>query len=526
MGSPSTIQRSLLDGTELITLYPSGLSKPGPIAVDPKENMLFWADSEEKVIECSDLSGGNRRVLLNGKQSNKLENILGIAVFDKYLYWVDSNAKFIGRINKKNGGNMKHVKGRVPYLSDIHAAVDIDKEELKSHPCFKNNGNCSHLCFTMKTNKNAQCSCPNNLVLQSDEKSCAEKTTCSPDQFPCKKEEKCIPINWVCDGHNDCTDASDEEDCPECDLKFSLCQDEGKCIPEEKLCDGIRDCASGNDEEGCCKENQFKCANDLLSCYDREKKCDGTNDCDDKSDEMGCDEAVNHSAPHTLSPYVIVAIVIGIFAIIMILVFLIACRRKSTDDLLDEREMITLTTLTETPSQPIKTKRSKKHQRFKPLLSPTLTLSETTYDRNHVTGASSSSSAVTQYPKETLNPPPSPVTDKSVCAGEVFDYTTNSPSVHSYKKHRRRHQHVPPPPTTPCSTDVCEDSEPYFRHNQFFNSSALELNYDSDPYPPPPTPRSHCFSDDMMSCPDSPTTERSYFNPYPPPPSPVANSDC
>lgn len=511
--------RSLLDGTEDIALFHSGLSKPGPIAIDTKEDMLFWADSEEKVIECSDLSGGNRRVLL--EDAKNLENILGIAVFQDYLYWVDSDAKLIGRINKKNGGDLKFVKGRVPYLSDIHAAVDIDKDELRSHPCSRNNGNCSHLCFTVKTSKVAQCSCPNNLVLKNDEKTCSEKTTCSPSHFTCKKEENCIPSNWVCDGHSDCKDRSDEENCPVCDPNYFQCQ-EGKCIPESKVCDATRDCDQGDDEEGCCeKESQIKCATNNV-CYDREQRCDGTIDCDDKSDESNCEEAVNHSVPHTLSPYVIVAIVIGIFAIIIIITFSIACRRKTTEDLLDDREMMSLTKVTETP---IKTKRSKKHDRCKPLLSPTLTLSEM-YDRNHVTGASSSSSAVTQYPKETLNPPPSPVTDKSVCAGEVFHYTTNSPSVHSYKKHRRRHQQVPPPPTTPCSTDVCEDSEPYFRHNQFFNSSALELNYDSDPFPPPPTPRSHCFSDDMLSCPDSPTTERSYFHPYPPPPSPVGNSDC
>jgi low density lipoprotein receptor-related protein 5/6 len=30
----------------------------------------------------------------------------------------------------------------------------------------------------------------------------------------------------------------------------------------------------------------------------------------------------------------------------------------------------------------------------------------------------------------------------------------------------------------------------------------------------------------MISCPPSPSTERSFSNPYPPPPSPVANSDC
>lgn len=485
--------------------------------------MLFWADTEDQVIECSDLSGGNRRTLVDGKQRNNLETVLGLAVFGQYLYWVDSDKKLIGRVNKKSGGEVQFVMDRVPNLSDIHAVMYMDKDKLRSHPCSRNNGNCSHLCFTQKTSKNAQCSCPNNLVLKPDEKLCAEKTTCPPTQFTCKNEN-CIPKNWLCDGSPDCPDHSDEEDCPICGPNFFQC-DNGDCIEEEKVCDGTNDCKNGGDEEGCCEESQRKCP-DNSKCYKKEKWCDGHYDCEDKSDEKNCNGPVNSSEPHTLSPYVIVAIVIGVFAIIVIGALLFACKRKTTEDLLDDRDMVALTKLTETPNNTIKTKRNKKHERCKPLLSPTLTLSETMYDRNHVTGASSSSSAVTQYPKETLNPPPSPVTDKSVCAGELFDYATNTSSVHSYKKHRRRHPQVPPPPTTPCSTDVCEDSEPYFRQNQFFNSSVLDINYDSDPYPPPPTPRSHCFSDDITSCPDSPTTERSYFNPYPPPPSPEATSDC
>uniref|UniRef100_A0A673HNR6 Low-density lipoprotein receptor-related protein 6-like n=1 Tax=Sinocyclocheilus rhinocerous TaxID=307959 RepID=A0A673HNR6_9TELE len=77
------------------------------------------------------------------------------------------------------------------------------------------------------------------------------------------------------------------------------------------------------------------------------------------------------------------------------------------------------------------------------------------YDRAHVTGASSSSSSSTKgsYFPPILNPPPSPATVRSQYTME-FGYSSNSPSTHrSYRPYSYRHF---APPTTPCSTDVCD----------------------------------------------------------------------
>ena len=97
-------------------------------------------------------------------------------------------------------------------------------------------------------------------------------------------------------------------------------------------------------------------------------------------------------------------------------------------------------------------------------------------------------------------------------------------------------RNIPPPPT-PCSTDVCEDSEPYVKtpHHQkhhatrrkrgnkyYTNVTNFDITYEPEPSPPPPTP---IMSDNNYeSCPPSPSTERSFFNPYPPPPSPATDS--
>ena len=171
--------------------------------------------------------------------------------------------------------------------------------------------------------------------------------------------------------------------------------------------------------------------------------------------------------------------------------------------------------------------------------------SGTLYDRNNLTGQSSSSSAstvVSAYPREPLNPPPSPVTERSqytiqsrICPSSIITPST-------YQSYRYQRARMPPPPT-PASTDAeslmdRSIAEHYCRRgphrcrstsSRFSGSTCTELGYDSDLFAPPPTPNTNYLSEATHfsdgECPPSPTaTERSYFNPYPPPPSPVTDT--
>ncbi|CAL4214238.1 unnamed protein product, partial [Meganyctiphanes norvegica] len=164
------------------------------------------------------------------------------------------------------------------------------------------------------------------------------------------------------------------------------------------------------------------------------------------------------------------------------------------------------------------------------------------FERTPVTGASSSSSSMTHYPRETLNPPPTPVADARPGAASCQPLCCHVPhhptpaTLHSYRHYKTRNR---PPPPTPCSTDVCDDSDfnssaGVFSHatpgcytspgSTTYYSSPQMTDYDSDPHPPPPTPQ-YLNSCTPTSYPPSPSTDRSYCTraPCPPPPSPIAS---
>uniref|UniRef100_A0A3P8TS06 Low density lipoprotein receptor-related protein 2b n=1 Tax=Amphiprion percula TaxID=161767 RepID=A0A3P8TS06_AMPPE len=136
--------------------------------------------------------------------------------------------------------------------------------------------------------KDWRCDGTKDCTDDSDELNCPPPS-CSAQEFKCVTSGECISQRFVCDGEEDCIDGSDEQRTCErtCSPGQFTCR-EGQCIPGKYRCDRVKDCVDNSDESNCnyphCTEKT--CANG--ACYNNSQHCNGLQDCRDGSDEFNC----------------------------------------------------------------------------------------------------------------------------------------------------------------------------------------------------------------------------------------------
>lgn len=59
------IEQAAMDGSARQTIVTGNLAWPNGLTIDQANNRLFWADAKLDKIESSDLTGGNRQLILS-----------------------------------------------------------------------------------------------------------------------------------------------------------------------------------------------------------------------------------------------------------------------------------------------------------------------------------------------------------------------------------------------------------------------------------------------------------------------------
>ena len=116
-GHNARIERADMDGEHRAAVVTEGLTWPNGLSIDLFADRIYWNDAKRKLIESADLTGNERRVIVE-----KVEHPYGLAVVGDFVYWSDWHERALLRAKKSDGKNRKVVLENLEGIMDLRYA--------------------------------------------------------------------------------------------------------------------------------------------------------------------------------------------------------------------------------------------------------------------------------------------------------------------------------------------------------------------------------------------------------------------
>ncbi|KAK3604531.1 hypothetical protein CHS0354_000353 [Potamilus streckersoni] len=172
-GTYPYIGKSAMNGQNKIAFINTGVTWPNGLALDYKNDRLYWTDGSTNRVESCKLDGTERTIVFVDSEAHLMD-----IAYDNagYLYYTAWNRPYITKLVLSQTIQAVHLfeNAELGRLDDLDIYL-LDNQPPPNILCSYNNGNCSTFCFP--TMDGRSCSCEDLDSISADGVTCSSETT-------------------------------------------------------------------------------------------------------------------------------------------------------------------------------------------------------------------------------------------------------------------------------------------------------------------------------------------------------------